>query len=108
MVRGQVSRWRGEIHEFADLLPRLKSNEAIALGVLRSDLPDTVRVVTKEKLAQLNGATAPDIIARTSDYINFVADIFVADRPALVSTRRACRAKSRRESRKRAASGRPS
>jgi len=44
----------------------LKSNEALATGSLRGDLPDQVGVVTQNRLS---GATPPGIIARTQDYI---------------------------------------
>ena len=45
---------------------RLGSDEAIALGRLRPDLPDRVEVTTKCKL---NGGGRPDLIARTADYL---------------------------------------
>src|SRR5262249_52518751 len=48
------------VSEFARLIERLRSNEAIALGALRAGLADLVQVVTKQKL---NGA--PNVIART-------------------------------------------
>jgi hypothetical protein len=54
----------------ADLLSSLKPNEAIALGRLRKDMPETVKVVTKAALPQY-----PDggVIARTSDFVGYAA-----------------------------------
>jgi hypothetical protein len=54
------------VHDLADLIGRLKPNEAIALGRLRSDLPDDVTITTKDKLNTVNGH---DIVARTSNDI---------------------------------------
>ena len=48
------------VEDLADLIARLGSDQAIALGALRSDLPDQVGVVTKDKL---DGQR--DVIART-------------------------------------------
>ena len=56
------------IAELAGLIAGLRPDQAIALGALRSDLPDQVSVVTKEKLKQ---HAAPDVIARTADSIQF-------------------------------------
>ena len=49
--------------QLAQLINIMASNEAIALGMLRADLADKVQVTTKDKI---NGATPPDIIARTA------------------------------------------
>ena len=46
----------------------MQSDEALTLGRLRADLPDTVEVILKR---ELNGATPPHVIARTSDYLHF-------------------------------------
>ena len=59
--------------EFADYISGLGSAEAIALGALRRNLPETVRVVTKRRLEKLNGTANSDMIARTSDYIAYEA-----------------------------------
>jgi hypothetical protein len=59
----------GSLGEFADVLAGLDSSEAIALGALRSDLPNSVKVTTKRHLAQTEGA-----IARTRDYLDYCAD----------------------------------
>jgi hypothetical protein len=75
MSRGSARRVHiANIGQLATLIARLQSNEAIALGALRSDLPDQVEIVTKRKL---NGAK-PDVIARTGDNI-----VFSSGRPAL-------------------------
>jgi hypothetical protein len=62
---------------FAACIGSLAPCEAIALGALRDDLPDTVKVVTKARL-ELNGAAANDVIARTADFIDYRPE-----RPAL-------------------------
>ena len=56
------------IVELGALISGLHSDQAIALGALRSDLPDQVSVITKR---ELNGHTATDVIARTADSIQF-------------------------------------
>jgi Family of unknown function (DUF5906) len=53
-----------DVRELAAVIERLDYNEAIALGALRTDLPEQVKVVTKDKL---NGAAG--VIARTGDFI---------------------------------------
>jgi len=68
MVRGTARRFRSDgMHPFGELLAVLKSNEAFATGSMRPDLPDQVKVVTRNKL---NGSQPNDIIARTQDFIN--------------------------------------
>jgi hypothetical protein len=52
--------------EAARLIAGQRSNQAITLGMLRPDLPDNVKVTTKDKL---NGSAQLGIIARTGDYI---------------------------------------
>jgi hypothetical protein len=52
----------------AKLLENMPSNKAIALGRLRPDLGYTVHVVLKK---DLTGATSPNIIARTADYLSY-------------------------------------
>ena len=54
--------------QLADLIGGLGSSEAITLGALRQGLPDQVEVATKHRL---NGASRPDLIARSRDYISF-------------------------------------
>ena len=50
------------LEAFADLLAGMPSNQALALGRLRSDLADTVQIVTKARLDELKGE-APNVIA---------------------------------------------
>ena len=47
----------------------LDSKQAIALGALRSDLPDRVTITTARKLSEPNGSATPDLIARTAGEI---------------------------------------
>ncbi len=63
---------------FAGMIAGLKTDQAIALGSLRADLPDTVPIATKRKLESLPEIGRGELTARTGDYIEFVAD-----RPAL-------------------------
>jgi hypothetical protein len=75
MVKGSAQRVAVDsMRALADLIAGLKSSEAIALGALREDLPDQVEVVTKEKLAKINGVIRPDLIARTAANISFTPD----------------------------------
>jgi hypothetical protein len=68
MARGVARRVRVEdVGEFANLIERVESNQAIALGALRPGLPDEVTVVTKGKLTG-----APDVIARTGTDIVYL------------------------------------
>jgi len=76
MSRGAACRVRfDDLDAFANYIPRLASNKAIALGALRPDLPDDVEIITKIKL---NGTAQPGIIARTGDHI-----VYRLDQPAL-------------------------
>jgi DNA polymerase I len=68
MSRGRARRVQiRSMRELASLIASLRSNDAIALGALRADLPDQVDVVTVDKL---NGNGS---IARTADYLQFRA-----------------------------------
>jgi hypothetical protein len=58
-----------DVNAFSALIESLASEQAIALGMLRPDLPDRVQITTKAKL--MNGAAQPGIIARTKDNIVF-------------------------------------
>ena len=58
----------GNVDEFAGLIEVLNSNQAIALGALRTDLADEVEVVTKHKL---NGQIRNGLIARTANDIQY-------------------------------------
>ena len=72
MSRGTAKRLRlGRFADFARHIGSLKSNEAIALGALRSDLPDEVQVVTDKKLTELNGRAPSSLIARTAGHISY-------------------------------------
>ena len=67
MARGVARRVPiANIKQFAELLDNINSNQAIALGMLRPDLPGEVGVVTKK---ELNGHARPDVIARTGSDI---------------------------------------
>ena len=69
MANGTARRFPfAAISQYADLLIALKPNEAVVVGAMRPDLPDTVQVVTKRRL---NGATYPGVIARSQDYITY-------------------------------------
>jgi hypothetical protein len=67
MSRGAAERVRiGGVNDLAALIKNLQSNEALALGRLRLDLPETVELVTRRKF---DGATVSGIITRTSEYL---------------------------------------
>jgi hypothetical protein len=51
----------------AQLIGGMSSDEAIALGALRSDLPDDVQITTKDKLN--GGGNVSNLIARSTDFI---------------------------------------
>ena len=55
------------VQQLAEVIDRMQPNQAIALGVLKPNLPDVVKVVTKRKFA--SGAARPGVVARTSDAI---------------------------------------
>ena len=76
MSRGAARRVRlGGVTDFAALIGDLKSNEAIALGALRPDLPDTVEITTAKKLSEVNGAAPAGLIARTAGHISYPAKV---------------------------------
>jgi hypothetical protein len=68
MSRGSARRWLGNVHEFAQLLERLGSHQAITLGSLLPGFAEEVEIVTTRKL---NGADRPDLIARSQDYLSY-------------------------------------
>jgi Family of unknown function (DUF5906) len=75
MGRGRARRMPvSGASELAQVIRQLKNYEAITLGALRGDLPDKVKVTTKEKL---NGAAG--VIARDRDHLEYLPD-----RPAIV------------------------
>ena len=57
-----------DVESLAELIEDMGSDEALALGRLRAGLPDKVRIIRKD---DLDGATPPGTIARTTDYIEF-------------------------------------
>ena len=66
MSRGKARRVElNDVEEFAGLIGKLRSCQAIALGTLRDDLPGQCKIVSK---AKLNGAKS-NVIARTKDNI---------------------------------------
>ena len=70
MVRGVARRIQiDSVGALAELIGELRSDQAIALGALRADLPERVEVTTKDKL---NGGD-PTLIARTEDFLRFEA-----------------------------------
>jgi hypothetical protein len=70
MARGAAQRARvGNVGELADLIDRMRSCDALALGRLRGDLPDTVEVMPKRTLDRANGSPLTDAIARTASSI---------------------------------------
>src|SRR5262245_16299921 len=74
MARGTAQRVRiADVRELAAVIENVRPDQAIALGALRTGLPDKVQVVTKQKL---NGE--PNVIARTGTDI-----VFRREKPAL-------------------------
>ena len=72
MARGRAKRVRIDgLDELAALIEGLTSQQAIALGALRDDLPDEVRIVTKAALA--DGVAANDAVARTAKQLRLPA-----------------------------------
>ena len=69
MSRGTARRIKiAGVKQLGELIEQLSSDQAIALGALRTDLPDQVKVVTKDKL---NGVAQPNVIARTAADIHY-------------------------------------
>jgi hypothetical protein len=75
MSRGTARRVAiASVYDLAEVIEGLADNEAVTLGCLRDELPDQVKVVTKDKL---NGGA--NVIARTSEHV-----IYREGKPALV------------------------
>jgi hypothetical protein len=75
MSSGEARRYSvASFAELATLITELRSNQAIALGTLRADLPDEVEITTKNRLDGKHS----NLVARTAHDI-----IFEDDRPAL-------------------------
>src|SRR5215471_2981603 len=69
MAEGSAHRVQlNSVNELADLIEQMPSDEALALGHLRAELPDKVRVILAR---DLNGKTPADVIARTTEYLRF-------------------------------------
>ena len=67
MSTGAARRFEfSDVQQLAARIEQLGSDEAIALGRLRPDLPDRVEVTTKRRL---NGAAHPNLIARTEEFV---------------------------------------
>jgi len=72
MTEGSAHRaGMGFPHEFADFIRTMGDREAIVLGSLNPGLDDCCHVVTKPRLASLNGSAPRDLIARTQDYFSY-------------------------------------
>jgi hypothetical protein len=70
MVRGKARRARiGGLQALASLIDEMKSNQALALGALRPELPDEVEIATKNQV--INGVPQPGTIARTNANITY-------------------------------------
>jgi hypothetical protein len=70
MRQGEARRVKlNGVASLAKLIETMPSHEALALGRMRSHLPDPVRVVLKR---DLDGTTATDTIARSGDHLHFV------------------------------------
>jgi hypothetical protein len=70
MYKGEASRLRfNSLEGFAKMLTKLSPNQAITLGRLLADLPDTVRIATKKALA--NGTS--DAYPRSKETIYYRA-----------------------------------
>ena len=75
MTHGTAERVKiAGIDELAALIGSLHPSQAIALGALRTDLPDRVEVTTKKRL--VNGVARPDVIARTGANIVYHGPAF--------------------------------
>jgi hypothetical protein len=75
MAHGTAERVRLDgVDALVAVIESLTPSEAIALGTLRTDLPDKVEVVTKKTL--LNGVARPDVIARTGANIVYQGPAF--------------------------------
>jgi hypothetical protein len=96
MPSGGAERIRlNDLHAFGRLLDTMTPADAIGLGTLRRDLPDTVEITTKVRLDALNGAAVPHLIARTGEFIVYrhgqpavvLIDVDTKGMPAAVKAR---------------------
>ena len=75
MAHGTAERVRvAGVVALGALIEGLTPSQALALGTLRTDLPDKVEVTTKKRL--VNGVARPDIIARTGANIIYRGPAF--------------------------------
>jgi hypothetical protein len=69
MARGTAQRMKvAGVGQLAELIENIRSDQALALGALRADLPDQVEIVAK---ADLNGVAQPTTIARLAANISY-------------------------------------
>jgi hypothetical protein len=69
MTSGSAQRTKvTNVKQLVELIESIGSDQALALGALRADLPDRVEIVTR---AKLNGAASPNTIARIADSISY-------------------------------------
>jgi hypothetical protein len=69
MTEGSARRLKlNSVEALADLIEQMAPEEALALGQLRAELPDKVKVILAR---DLDGARRPDVIARTTDFLHF-------------------------------------
>jgi hypothetical protein len=69
MAEGSARRVKLEnVDALADLIEQMPSDQALALGQLRAESPEKVKVILAR---DLNGKTPADVIARTAEYLRF-------------------------------------
>ena len=82
MVAGEAKRFTfNNLTTFADVIGRLGSDKAIALGALHHELPKQVKVLTKRRIIQLNGEAPTDVVVICRTHENI---LYRAGKPALV------------------------
>ena len=69
MTEGSACRFQlNGVEALADLIEQMPSEEALALGQLRPELPDKVKVILTR---ELNDKRPPDVIARTAEFLHY-------------------------------------
>ena len=69
MSRGTATRFQYyDVQKLGEIIDQFGPDQAITLGTLRPDLPDTVEITTKRKL---NGSGSNRLIARTKEYFQY-------------------------------------
>jgi hypothetical protein len=72
MSSGTAQRTKiDNVEQLAGLINSIDSNQALALGTLGTELPDQVKIISKDKLAKMNGTAAAGIVARTANNITY-------------------------------------